>query len=64
MIILGDSIIKHVNGYEISKKLQKCKVLVRSFSESKIRSIGVHMKPSISEKHDDIILHVEANDLL
>ena len=25
--------------------------------------MDVHMKPSIREKHDHIILHVEANDL-
>ena len=28
VIILGDSVIKHVNGYDIARKLDKCKVYV------------------------------------
>ena len=29
--ILRDNIIKHVNGYDIAEKLNKCKVFVKSF---------------------------------
>ena len=35
--IIGDSILKHVQGYEISKSLENCKTYVKSFSGAKIR---------------------------
>ena len=36
VIILGDSMIKHVNDWEISRKLQgNCKVCVKHFSGAK-----------------------------
>ena len=38
VIILGDSMIKHVNGWEISRKLQgNCKVYVKHFSGVKTK---------------------------
>ena len=35
--IIGDSIVKYVQGYEISKSLENCKTYVKSFSGAKIR---------------------------
>ena len=35
--ILGGSILKHVQVYEISKSLENCKIYVKSFSGAKIR---------------------------
>ena len=32
IVILGDSMIKHLNGYDMSKKLKNCKVYVKRFS--------------------------------
>ena len=55
--------IKHVNGYDMSKKLKNCKVYVKSFSGSKVRCMKDHMKPSMREKLDHTILHVGTNDL-
>ena len=37
VVILRDSIIKHVNGYDIAGKLNKCKVFVKSLSGAKVR---------------------------
>ena len=34
---IGNSILKHVQGYEISKSLENCKTYVKSFSGAKIR---------------------------
>ena len=42
--ILGDSIIKHVNGYDIAGELNKCKVFVKSFFRSKGPCLKDHMK--------------------
>lgn len=33
--VIGDSLIKYVNGYEVLKKLENCKTVVRSFLGSK-----------------------------
>ena len=63
IVILGDSMIKHVNGYEMCKKLENCEVYVKGFSGSKVRCMKDHMKPSTREKPDHIILHVGTNDL-
>ena len=37
--MIGDSILKHVQGYEISKSLENCKTYVKSFSGAKIRDM-------------------------
>ena len=38
VIILGDSMVKHLNGYEVLQMLQsKCKVYVRNFPGAKRR---------------------------
>ena len=63
IVILGDSMIKHVNGYEMPKKLENCKVHVKSFSGSKIQCMKDHMKPSMRERPDHNIVHVGTNDL-
>ena len=63
IVILGDSMIKHVNRYKMSNKLENCKVYVKSFSGSKVRCMKDHMKPSTREKPDHTILHVGTNDL-
>ena len=55
--------IKHANGFETLKKLENCKVLVGSFSGSKVRCMKDHMKPSVREKPDYIMLHIRTNDL-
>ena len=36
IVILGDSMIKHFNGYDMSNKLKNCKVYVKGFSGSKV----------------------------
>ena len=35
IFIMGDSIVKHVRGYELSRKVENCKVYVKSFSGAK-----------------------------
>ena len=63
VIILGDSVIKHVNGYDIARKLDKCKVFVKSVSGAKVRCLKDHMKPSLCENPDNFVLHIGTNDL-
>ena len=61
--IIDDSVLKHVEGYEISKSLENCKTYVKSFSGAKIRDMQDYVKPTIRENPAQIILHVGTNDL-
>ena len=62
--ILGDSIVKHIQGWEITKKLDdKQKVYVRQFSGSKVSCMKDYVKPPIRENNLDHILHVGTNDV-
>ena len=62
---LGDSMIKHLKGYDISAKLkQRHNIYVRPFTGAKVRSMKDYAKPCIREENPDhIILHVGTNDL-
>ena len=56
--------IKHVNGWEISRKLQgNCKVYVKHFSGAKTKYMKDYIKPSQRENSDQYILHVGTNEL-
>ena len=58
--MLGDSIIKNLKGWEMSKKLKNANVYVRHFAGTKVRCV----KPKLREKPDHIVLHVGTNDLV
>ena len=48
VIILGDSMMKHLNVYEISGRLPcKCKVYARNFPGSKTRCMKDNLKPPL-----------------
>ena len=56
--------IKHVNGWEISRKVQgNCKGYVKHFSGAKTKCMKDYSKPSQRENSDHYTLHVGANDL-
>ena len=61
--ILGDSMVKHLNGWEMSKKKKNCKVYVRSFPGAKVQCMDDYKKPSMRDKPDHFIIHVGTNDL-
>ena len=61
--ILGDSMIKNIKGWEISKKLHNANVYVRHFPEAKVRCIKDHLKLPLRENPDHFVLHVGTNDL-
>lgn len=63
-VILGDSMVKHINGWEMAKKVNTdCKVFVKSFSGATTQCMVDYMKPSIRTQPDHFILHVGTNDL-
>ena len=58
IVILGENMLKHLKGYDMSKKVGDCKVFVRSFSGTKLRCIKEHTKLTMREKLDHVILHI------
>ena len=63
VFILGDSILKHVNGCEITKKLDNCKVYVKSFSGGKLKYMEAYAQSTIRTNSDCKVIHVGTNDL-
>ena len=62
--ILGYSMIKNLKGWEMSKKLKNANVYVKHSAGAKVRYMKDHIKPSLREKPDHIVLHVVTNDLV
>lgn len=63
VFILGDSIPKRVNGYEITKKMDNCKVYIKSLSGAKIKCIENCAQPCIRDNPDHIVIHFGYNNL-
>ena len=64
MIVLGDSMTKLINGWEMAKKIQSnCKIYVKTFSGATVSCIEDYMKPFLRNSPDHFILHVGANEL-
>ena len=65
VFVLGDSIVKHIQGWDITKKLEnKHKVYIRQFAGSKVICMNDYVKPRILENNPDhIIFHVGTNDI-
>ena len=65
VIILIDSIVKHIQIWELTKKLQnKQKFCVRQFSGSKVCCMKDYVQPSICKNNpNNSIFHVVAKDV-
>ena len=61
VFIVGNSIIKHLNGYVIGGKTGHCNVYVRPSHGAKVRCMVDHIKPVMRDKPDHIIFHVGTN---
>ena len=65
IVILGDSMLKHLNGSEMSKKVKSdCKIFVKHFSGATKNCMEDYLKPSLRKDPNHIIFHVETNDLI
>ena len=62
-MILGNSKIKKIRGWKISKKLQNGNVYLRHFSGAKVPCMKDYLKPPLRENPDHFVLHVGTNDL-
>ena len=61
--MLGDSLAKPFNCWEISKKIKNCKVYVRSFPGAKVQFMDNYNKLPIRDEPDHFMVHVGTNDL-
>ena len=63
--VLGDSMIKHIQGWDITKKLEnKHEVYILQFAESKVIYMNDYVKPCIRKNNPyHIIFHVGTNDI-
>ena len=62
-VILGDSILKNVNGIAITKSIKRKEhVVVKHFSGAKIEDMK-HLKPTQEKQPAQIIIHFGTNDL-
>ena len=60
-VIVGDSMIKHVKGWQISSATNR--VTVKSFSGATIEDMSDFMKPILRKKPKKVILHIGTNNL-
>ena len=65
IFVLEDSMVKHIQGWDITKKLEnKHKVYNRQFAGSKVICMNEYVKPCIRENNPyHIIFHVKTNDI-
>ena len=63
VFIVGDSIIKHLNGHVIGGKTGNHNVYLRPSHGAKVRCMVDHNKPIIWDKADHIIFHAGTNDI-
>ena len=62
--ILGDSMVKHVEGWKLKKYIdQYHNVYVRSFSGAKVKCMKGYVKPCIREKNPDYVVFHEQMSL-
>ena len=54
---------KHLEGYDMSQKVDDCRLFLRSFGEAKVRYMKNYVKLKLPEKRDHAILHVGTSHL-
>ena len=59
--ILGDSMVKDIKGWKLSRSTRK--VVVKHFSGAKTKEMKSYVIPTVEQKPDNIILHTGTNDL-
>ena len=60
-VIVGDSIIKYVKGWELSNATER--VTVKSFSGATVDDMKDFIKPILRKNPEKLILHIGTNDL-
>ena len=62
--ILGDSMVKHLNGWEIKKALSyDSTISVKSFPGATIDCMNHYIQPTLKRNPDKVVIHIGTNDL-
>lgn len=61
-VIVGDSIVKNIQGFKIGRKTNS-RVIVKPYSGATTADRHHHVIPTIQEKPNQIVLHTGTNDL-
>ena len=61
-MLVGDSIIKQVQGWKLGKKVGH-RVVVKAFSGATTTDMKHYLKPTLEKNPQQILLHVGTNDL-
>ena len=59
---LGDSIIKHIQGQQLGKRVGH-RVVVKSFSGATTKAMKDYLKPNLELSPNNVILNIGTNDL-
>ena len=62
VVILGDSMIKRLNPRQLQNGIN-CKVAIKTFPGTGIDDMVHYVRPTVSTRPDEIILHIGTNDL-
>ena len=60
--IVGDSIVRHVHGYDISRKTENARAFVLPSHGATGKCMRDHVKPALRDKPDHIVFHIGTND--
>ena len=63
VIVLGDSMLNVVNGWEMSRKATNYKFSIKSSSGAKIKDMNDYIKPALRKDPNNFILHIGTNDI-
>ena len=63
VVILGDSLVKDLHGWELSQDLENCRIFVNKFPGAITEDIQHHAIPSFRTDPDHYIIHIGTNDL-
>ena len=63
VVIMGDSMLKDINSYKLTKSVKKFKPYIKSFPGATIKCMHDYKKPSMEKSPDAVIIHIGTNDL-
>ena len=63
VVIVGDSIVRHVPSCSLNQSLKEYFSIVKSFPGATTQDMKDYIKPTIARKPDMVILHTGTNDL-
>ena len=66
LVILGDSMLKHIQGYQLTKSLNKHNIIAKCYCYSGATTNGMthHVIPTVEKNPESIVLHCGTNDLI